>query len=566
MPAPALAGCELIELTRLPVTMSALKPLVSVRINGAEALFLLDSGAFYSFISPAAAAQFQLKRYPAPFSLNVRGVGGEVDVEATTVQDFVLADLKIRHVEFLVGGNDLGEGAAGLVGQNILGAADVEYDLAKGIIRLMHPGDGCRNVDLAYWAKSTPYSVLDIDYTNPASPHTKARAEINGVRVDVLFDTGANSSMLATRAARRAGIKTDSPGVVPSGSATGMGRRTVDTWVAPIASFKIGGEEIKNTRLEIGELYRLDTEMLIGADFFLAHRVYVSNRQHKLYFTYNGGPVFDLSRGPQAAAQPQEAAEEPVDAAGYERRGAAFAARRDFEHAFADLTRACELEPGEAKHFYRRALAHLGAGQRAEAIADLDEAVRLEPGNPEALMKRAQVHMGSGDKVAAIADLDAADRIAPKQDAGRLRIADAYVDAGRLDQAIAQYDLWIGARDQDVRLAVALNGRCWARALLGTELEKALADCNAAFRLRRDSPDILDSRGLVRLRLGEFEQSIADYDAALKQKPDIAWSLYGRGLAKLKKGMSAEGRSDIAAATAAQPTIAEEAAQYGLAP
>ena len=41
--------------------------------------------------------------------------------------------------------------------------------------------------------------------------------------------------------------------------------------------------------------------MLIGADFFLSHRVYVANSQRKLYFTYNGGPVFNLTAGPAMA-------------------------------------------------------------------------------------------------------------------------------------------------------------------------------------------------------------------------------------------------------------------------
>ena len=35
--------------------------------------------------------------------------------------------------------------------------------------------------------------------------------------------------------------------------------------------------------------------MLAGADFFLSHRMFVSSTQHKLYFTYNGGPVFKLA-------------------------------------------------------------------------------------------------------------------------------------------------------------------------------------------------------------------------------------------------------------------------------
>jgi hypothetical protein len=36
--------------------------------------------------------------------------------------------------------------------------------------------------------------------------------------------------------------------------------------------------------------------MLLGADFFVSHRIYVSNAQHKMYFTYNGGPVFSAAQ------------------------------------------------------------------------------------------------------------------------------------------------------------------------------------------------------------------------------------------------------------------------------
>jgi len=80
------------------------------------------------------------------------------------------------------------------------------------------------------------------------------------------------------------------------------------TWIAPISSFKIGGEEIHDTRLRIGDIGP-DADMLLGADFFLAHHIYVSNRQDKLYFTYNGGPVFNLSQSPLAQSGTASAAE-----------------------------------------------------------------------------------------------------------------------------------------------------------------------------------------------------------------------------------------------------------------
>ncbi len=127
-----------------------------------------------------------------------------------------------------------------------------------------------------------------------------------------------------------------------------------------------------------------------------------------------------------------------------------------------------------------------------------------------------------------------------------------------------QFDLWIKAHPDDSRQPAALNGRCWSRAQLGQDLDKALADCNAALRLSPNNAAALDSRGLVRLRRGEIDLAIADYDAALTLQPKSAWSLYGRGLAKLKKGMTAEGQADIAAATALQPGLPQEAKARGI--
>jgi len=38
--------------------------------------------------------------------------------------------------------------------------------------------------------------------------------------------------------------------------------------------------------------------MLIGFDFFRAHRVLIANREHLLLFSYNGGPVFQTEARP----------------------------------------------------------------------------------------------------------------------------------------------------------------------------------------------------------------------------------------------------------------------------
>ena len=622
------ADCKIGKIAELPVTMNGLRPIVTEKINGADAQFIADSGAFFSLISPAAAAEFKLRTQEAPYHLTLSGVGGTAAASITTVKEFTLAGIPIHNVQFVVGGSDTGGGAVGLLGQSVLRIADVEYDLANGAIRLMKP-HGCDKTVMAYWAAvGQSYSVMDIEWATAASPHTAGIAFLNGAKIRIVFDTGASRSLLNLRAAERAGVKMDSERVTKAGWWRGIGSHIVQTWIAPFESFRIGDEEIRNTQLRIGDISHLNTDMLVGADFFLSHRIYVASSQRKLYFTYNGGPVFNLTsapaavaeRGPEAGANPgangsnsdlpasgsavladksvastapgddsSDPSKEPslpsnappapaippglpTDAAGFSRRGTAFAARRDFQHAIADLTRACELAPTEPDYFFERGRARLGNRQPLLAMGDFDHVLKLKPDHVPTLMLRAELRLARHEQIGeaaqgdVIADLDKASSTAAKEADVRLALGHLYARAGAFSPAIAEYGLWLDKHQQDARLANALASRCRARAMLGRDLDKALSDCNRAVREDSDAGFFHDSRGLLYLRMGNFDRAIADYDAALRLQPRNPWALYGRGLAKLRKGMAAEGQADVAASKAITPRVAEDAAKRWLAP
>lgn len=554
--------------------MIDMHPMVTAQINGVDASFIADSGAFYSMLSPASAAEFKLNSYPAPIGLFVRGTGGSASVSVARVKVFTLAGVPLHNIEFLVGGGAAGGGGVGVLGQNVFSIGDVEYDLAQGAIRLIRE-EGCKNVNLAYWVSGTSqtYSMMDIEWTTPRSPHTTGTATINGVNIRVMFDTGAYTSVLSERAAERAGVRVDSPGVTDAGYSRGIGQRMVKSWIAPFASFKLGDEEIRNTRLRIGEP-GIDTDMLIGADFFLSHRIYVASKQHKLFFTYNGGAVFNLKAAMPAPASdvpPAESApDEPKDAAAYSRRGTAFAARRDFQHAIADLDRACELAPDEPNYFYERGIARRDSGQPIPALADFDQAIKIKFDHVPALAARAELRLRNGDEAAAVTDLEAADQAAAKEADVRYRLGLDYQHADLMPQSVAQYDLWIAAHADDARLGAALGNRCWAKALLGQDLKSALKDCDSALgrigKKNAGSAAIFLSRGVVRLRLGDYDKSIADFDAALALRPESAWSLYGRGVARIRRKYAVEGQADMSAAAAVSPSIADDFARRGITP
>ena len=580
----AAEPCKLGRLAQLPVTMEDMRPLVHAAINGQDAIFIADSGAFSSSLTPAAARQFNLILEPV-WGVTAEGVGGSAQLWSTTVKTFRIFGMDLPRVPFyVVGSNDIGSGAVGLLGQNVFRVGDVEYDLANGEINILRTHGDCKKTSLAYWAnaRSLPYSELEIDFASVEKPHTMGVAYLNGSKIRVMFDTGAAGSFLSLAAAKRAGITPQSPGVTPGGTWTGMGRHPVRTWIAPFPSFKIGDEEIRNTHLRIGEEEMNDTDMLIGADFFLSHHVLVASSQHRLYFTYNGGPVFNLTTVQAAATAPPAtgsaagsveaggpaAAAESLDAAGYARRGSASASRRDYEHALADLTRAIELEPGKADYFYERGSAYAADKQEDKALGDFNQAIKLKPDDVPALMARAGIRADRDDPPEAVRpDLDAVDHAAAKEAEVRVALGHLYQRVGDYPAAIGQYTLWIDSHRRDaIGMPHARAARCWARALEGKDLDRALDDCNFALRQRPGTADFLESRGFVYLRQGRYEKAIQDYDAALALDAKLAWALYGRGLAKRHLGQTAAGETDIGAAEALAPQIAEKARSHGIVP
>ena len=590
--AQAAGGCTLGKVAELPIAMAGYRPLITAKINDKEARFVLGSGAFFSMMSGATAAEFNLKLKRAPFGLTVQGIGGSVTPEVATVKEFGIAGALVHNVEFLVGGSEVSSGEIsgdGLIGQNFLEQWDVEYDFAKGVVRLFKP-DGCRKYRLAYWVTSgQPYSEMEIQSVAQARLHTIGVGYVNDQKIRVMFDTGAYTSVLSLKAAAKAGIKTDSPGVVEAGYSSGIGRSMVKSYIATASSFKVGDtEEIKNARLRIADTDLPDADMLLGSDFFVSHHVFVANSQHKLYVTYNGGPVFNLTKTtPAGAPQAAQAAEPPKDETpgdhqvskepdehadpdALARRGEASAARRDFEHALADLSKAIELRPGEPEYLYQRAMVYRQSGQAAPALADLDHALALNQDFLRAYLPRAEIRLHEKNVDGAIADLDAVDRLAPKQSDVRFVLAERYEVMDRFSQAIAQYDLWIQHHPVDSKRAVALGARCRASAIENQDLAGGLEDCNKALSLAdKKNPNyghLFENRGLLELRQANYERAILDFDAALKTLPKDAFALYGRGVAKIRKNKTAEGEIDIAEAVKIAPNIGAPFSRRGLAP
>jgi hypothetical protein len=317
---PAAGACRLDKVAELPVTMQQGLPVVTAQVNGTAVPFIVDTGAASTLLSTRTAAALHLAVNPAdsPFGpllavngstwINIQGAIVTLSVPGLSVphHNIAVTDIAVPGLlaqDFLRRGdvNDF----------RVLG--DVEYDLAHGVIRLWH-SRGCSHRELAYWTRSAPAPVsalnIDIETEGPArrstarNPYTLGEVHVNGTLAVALFDTGSPFSMLSVHTATRAGIGPGSAGVVPQGRLAIPGGQPLDLWTAQVGSFRIGSEEITNTHLHVGEFWVRDRHMLrridmvLGADFFRSHHLYIASSQGELIFTANSsGDVFNVSTG-----------------------------------------------------------------------------------------------------------------------------------------------------------------------------------------------------------------------------------------------------------------------------
>ncbi len=333
--------------------------------------------------------------------------------------------------------------------------------------------------------------------------------------------------------------------------------------------------------MTFGEI-EMDQDMLLGADFFRSHRVLISTSHNRVYFTYNGGPVFDVGAAKPvqtAAATPnpgpadERVAPELKDAAALRARGAQFLAGKDYDHALVDINHAIEMAPDHSEYYYDRGQVYMAASQPDKAAADYDQALKLKPATGQAmaltLVGRAQAEYALNRPDEARADLDGAAHAwpvtaLPASQTLHSRIATLMIGHDLFEPAVAELDAVQAFHPDDQQTPALLLGRCRARALWNHDLDKAMADCRKAMAIAVNTPQAFEDRGLVYLRMGRFDAALDDFNESLKLSPMSPWSLYGRGLAKLKHGKTAEGQADLKAAADLMPDLAGRAGKLGL--
>jgi predicted aspartyl protease len=317
----------MLQIGELPVNFLGRQATVEVQINGQPVQLLVDSGSEATLLFRGAAERLGLPLKTLD-GVKFYGVGGGDTAAAARISELKLANMTAHNFDVIVTSRRARMGRAeGLLGAGFLLQADVEFDYPDGKIRFFKPKD-CAGDQVIYWGKA--YAVTPMLAQN-ARNKVEVVVQLNGAPVRAEMDTGAGTSVVTTQAAANAGVTPTSEGVSAAGLSGGLGSQAVQTYIGVFPTFTFGDETIKNAKLRIADLFAADKEvrlgshiatqvidqpqMLLGADFFRSHRVYVAKSQGKVYVSYLGGPVFETRRPaetPPAAEGPPQTQPAPT--------------------------------------------------------------------------------------------------------------------------------------------------------------------------------------------------------------------------------------------------------------
>jgi predicted aspartyl protease len=302
------ATCQMQQLVELPVDVDG-DITVAALVNGQPVKLAVDTGSAGTLLTYPAAARLGLvlSKFGTPGSdygeVKMYGVGGSSVAAYARLKDFKVGDMTAHDFNmFVAGDHDFGD-LQGVLGALFLMQTDVEFDFPDGKIRFFKPVN-CKGDQVVYWGKA--YSVT------PMIGSTEGRIEVavllNGKTTSAQMDTGAATTVVTTAGAANAGVQVVPQGNSATSSLNGLGAHRVASYVGVFPTFSFGDETIRNARLRVADMFHYDTEagmntriptkvgpalnMLLGADFFRSHRVYVSLAQRKVYVSYAGGPVF----------------------------------------------------------------------------------------------------------------------------------------------------------------------------------------------------------------------------------------------------------------------------------
>jgi tetratricopeptide (TPR) repeat protein len=227
-------------------------------------------------------------------------------------------------------------------------------------------------------------------------------------------------------------------------------------------------------------------------------------------------------------------------------RGVVYLQLDQYEDAFQDFHQAHTLNPDEESHLFWRGLTSYYLNNYPAALDDLGQAIAQKPDDSLSYRWRGVIHYQQKQYLAARADFQRATELDATNALSFYWLGITALGLHDYDAALHAFDQSLSLDSQSQTAYAAYRWRGMLRYGLGRDAE-AMDDFTQAIALQPEQARGYQERGayLYLNTLGDLERALADFDAALERDPTSASSAYWRAQVAIEQGRFEDALADL---------------------
>jgi predicted aspartyl protease len=276
-------GCGASRIGEVTVATLRNAPILTLFANGAPVTLLLDTGAEWTILTPAVAQRIGATAPRVEFPRQIRGLAGSLGTSEVELRSFTAGQVTIPWRRVRVASVNMPSVFSGpldgVLGADTLSSFDIDLDLPHHRM-VFYRRQSCPGAAPAW---SEPYGTIAarLSFSN----HLFFPVQLDGHRIDAFFDTGAQLSVLSTRAALALGINEAALLRDRATVTLGAAAERLNSHVHRFSRMEIGEEVVHNPQLVVTDIKLGDADLVLGIDFLGSHRIWLSYGSQQIFLS-----------------------------------------------------------------------------------------------------------------------------------------------------------------------------------------------------------------------------------------------------------------------------------------
>jgi clan AA aspartic protease (TIGR02281 family) len=276
-------GCGPARLGETTVATPRNAPIVTLFANGTPVTLLLDTGAETTVLTPAAAGRVGAQRPVVEFQRQLHSLSGSLDTSEVELRSFTVGGVaipwrRVRVAPVNVPGVFAGP-LDGVIGADTLSSFDVDLDLPHYRM-VLYQRQACSDAKPT-WAE--PYTRIAAGRSK--GDHLFFPVQLEGRRIDAFVDTGAQLTVLSTRAAQGLGVREATLAHDRPLTTRGAASEQMSAHLHRFSQLEIGGEFVRNPEIMVADVRLSDADLVLGIDFLRSRRIWFSYASQQIFLS-----------------------------------------------------------------------------------------------------------------------------------------------------------------------------------------------------------------------------------------------------------------------------------------